>query len=91
MLEHLGLVVDPVPGHPQRVGEVGLEQPVVADHLERDALARRGQLDAVVGSYSTRPRSAIRLSIAVTVPGETPSRSASAEVPTGPRSRPASA
>ena len=48
MLEHLGLVVDPVPRHPERLGEVGLEQAVVADHLERDPLAR--------ASVSSTPR-----------------------------------
>ena len=49
VLEHLGLGVDPVVGHPQRLGEVGLDQPVVADHLQRDLLAGRGQGDAPVG------------------------------------------
>ena len=41
MLEHLGLGMDAVAGHPQRLGEEGLDQPVVADHLERDLLAGR--------------------------------------------------
>ena len=49
MLEDLGLVVDLVPGHPERVGQIGLEQPVVADDLQRDLLARRAQRDPVVG------------------------------------------
>ena len=49
VLEHLGLGVDPVPRHVERLGEVELEQPVVADHLEREALAGLGELDAVVG------------------------------------------
>ena len=40
VLEHLGLVVDAVPRHPEALGEVELEQPVVAQHLERD-LRRR--------------------------------------------------
>ena len=39
VLEHLGLVVHAVPRHPERLGEVQLEQPVVADHLERELLA----------------------------------------------------
>ncbi len=43
VLEHLGLLVDAVLGHPQRLGEVGLDQAVVADHLERDLLPGRGQ------------------------------------------------
>ena len=37
VLEHLGLGVHAVPGHAERLGEVALQQPVVADHLERDA------------------------------------------------------
>ena len=36
VLEHLGLGVHAIPGHLQRLGEEQLEQPVVADHLERD-------------------------------------------------------
>ena len=35
VLEHLGLVVHAVPGHAERLGEVELEQAVVAQHLER--------------------------------------------------------
>ena len=49
VLEHLGLVVDLVPGHPEGLGEERLEQPVMADHLEGHPLPRRGQLDAPVG------------------------------------------
>ena len=55
MLEHLGLVVDAIPGHPQRLGEEGLDQAVVADHLERHPLAGRGQADAVVGLVAHQP------------------------------------
>ena len=44
MLEHLGLIVDPVPRHPENLGEVGLDQPVMTDHLECHALPGRGQL-----------------------------------------------
>ena len=39
VLEHLGLLVDAVPRHAERLGQVELEQAVVADHLERHALA----------------------------------------------------
>ena len=39
VLEPVGLVVDVVDVHAERLGEVELEQPVVADHLERDPLA----------------------------------------------------
>jgi hypothetical protein len=35
VLEHLGLGVDAVPRHVERLGEVELEQAVVADDLER--------------------------------------------------------
>ena len=48
--EHLGLVVHPVPRHPERGGEEELEQPVVAQHLERDALALGSQRDAAIGN-----------------------------------------
>ena len=40
MLEHLGLVVHAVPRHAERLGQVELQQPVVAQHLERHPLAR---------------------------------------------------
>ena len=49
VLEDLCLVVDAIPGHPQHLGEIGLQQPVVADHLERYTLAALGQQDAPVG------------------------------------------
>jgi hypothetical protein len=48
VLEHLRLLVHPVVGHAQRLGEVGLDQAVVADHLQRHLLARRGEADAAV-------------------------------------------
>ena len=41
VLEPVGLVVDIVDVHAERLREVQLEQAVVADHLERDALAVR--------------------------------------------------
>ena len=50
VLEHLGLLVDAVIGHPQRLGEVGLDQAVVADHLQRDLLPGRRQGDPLVGA-----------------------------------------
>ena len=49
VLEDLGLGVDAIPRHVERLGEVELEQAVVADDLERHALAVGGQLDALVG------------------------------------------
>jgi hypothetical protein len=36
VLEHLGLRVDAVPRHAELLGEVELEQPVVAHDLQRD-------------------------------------------------------
>ena len=33
---------------PERLREIELEQPVVADHLHRDLLARTGELDRAV-------------------------------------------
>lgn len=49
VLEPVGLGVDVVDRETERVGEVELEQPVVPDHLERDALARLGQAGPPVG------------------------------------------
>ena len=49
VLEHLGLVVDAVPRHPERLGEERLDQAVMAHHLEREPLARRREAHAVVG------------------------------------------
>src|SRR5215211_1805115 len=43
MLEPLGLLVDLVPAEAQRLGEVELEQAVMANDLESDPLARGGQ------------------------------------------------
>ena len=37
VLEHLGLGVDAIPGHPERLGEEQLEEAVVAKHLKRHA------------------------------------------------------
>ena len=55
MLEPLGLGVHLVPGEPQRLHQVQLEQPVVAHDLERDPLARRGQRGAVVALVIDQP------------------------------------
>ena len=48
VLEAIGLGVHLVPAEPERLHQVELEQPVVADDLERDALARGRQRRAVV-------------------------------------------
>ncbi len=55
VFEHLGLLVHAIPGHPEALDQIELEQPVVADYLERDAAARVGQLDAVVGLVDHEP------------------------------------
>src|SRR5436190_19538695 len=49
VLEPVGLVVDILDVEPEGAREVELEQPVVADHLERDLLAGRGEPDAAIG------------------------------------------
>ena len=48
VLEPVGLVVDVLDVDAERLREVELEQPVVADHLERHALAGRRQRDGSV-------------------------------------------
>ena len=52
VLQHLSLVVHPVPWHLQRLGEERLDQSVVTDDLERHALAGAGQAHAVVGGVT---------------------------------------
>ena len=71
MLEPLGLVVDVVDVQAERASEVELEQPVVADDLDRDLLARRSQPHAAVGRCSTRSRAASFLTIVLADAGET--------------------
>ena len=56
VLENLGLVVHAIPGHSQGVREERLDQAVVADHLQRDLLARRGERDSVVGLVADEPQ-----------------------------------
>jgi hypothetical protein len=48
VLEPLGLVVHGVDVEPESARKVELEQPMVADHLDRDLLARRREADAAV-------------------------------------------
>ena len=55
VLEALGLLVDLVPAVAEGLGQVHLEQPVVADHLQRHRLPRgrqRGAPVAIVGDQS---------------------------------------
>ena len=49
VLEHLGLGVHAIPGHPELLGEEQLEQPVMAQHLQRDPATLVGQPHAVIG------------------------------------------
>ncbi len=55
VLEPLGLVVHLVPAVPQRLLEVGLEQPVMADHLERDPASGVGEPPSPVPSVLHQP------------------------------------
>jgi hypothetical protein len=77
VLEDLGLVVHAVPGHVQDLGQEQLDQPVVADHLQRDAAALLGRglaialdgmkpLDAthVASSWAVSPDPMRRIGIA---------------------------
>ena len=49
MLEHLGLGMHAIPGHPELLGEEQLEQAVMAQHLQRDSPALVGQAHTVIG------------------------------------------
>ena len=49
VLEDLGLGVNAIPGHAQRIGQKALEQAMVTDHLEREPTALAGQSHAPVG------------------------------------------
>jgi hypothetical protein len=48
VLEDLGLGVDAIPWDVEGLGQVELEEPVMADDLQRDALAGLRELDALV-------------------------------------------
>ena len=57
VLEHLGLVVHAIPGHAERLGQVELEQAVVAQDLERHPDARAAvSCDAAVGLVGDQPQ-----------------------------------
>ena len=75
VLETVGLGVHLVERHPQPVGEVALEQAVVAEHLE-GALAGPSSVSATpwYGARSTSPSSARRFVIAVADGALTPIR-----------------
>jgi hypothetical protein len=49
VFEAVGLVVDGVDGQAERLRKVELEQPVMADHLDGDALAGVAQPCAAIG------------------------------------------
>jgi hypothetical protein len=56
VLEHLRLLVDPVPRHPERLGQVSLEQPVMADDLEGDLAACVGQRRTLIRHVPHEPQ-----------------------------------
>ena len=80
MLEHLGLRVDAVPRHAELLGEVQLEQPVMADDLERQAEAGRRELHAAVGLVAHETHLVEPLDHPEAEAAVTPRRSASAFV-----------
>ena len=55
VLEPVGLGMDGLDRDPQRLGQVELEQPVMADDLERNPLAGRSQVDAAVRDVLGEP------------------------------------
>ena len=55
MLEHLGLGVHLVPGHAEALDEEQLDEPVVADHLERHAPTALGEPHAAVALVLHEP------------------------------------
>ena len=81
MLEPIRLVVDVVHVDPERLGEVELEQPVMADHLEGPC-SPRGERHPAVGRVLRRPSAASFFTIALADAAETCWRRASAEVET---------
>jgi hypothetical protein len=48
VLEHLGLGVHLVPGHPEALNQEQLDEPVMPDHLEGDTPAPLGEADSAV-------------------------------------------
>ena len=92
VLEHLGLGVHAIPGHPELLGEKQLEQPVMAQHLQRDPPTLVGQPHTVIGLVLERapPRRACAAS-PDTDPGVTPRRAARSFVDTGEPPRASSA
>ncbi len=55
VLEDLRLGVHAIPGHPQRLAEVALEQAMMADDLDRDPPPVGCQADAAVGGVGDQP------------------------------------
>ncbi len=55
VLEPVGLRMDGLDRDPERLGQVELEQPVMADDLERDPLPGGSQVDAAVGDVLGEP------------------------------------
>ena len=87
VLEDLGLLVHLVPRHAEGLGEIGLEEAVMADHLEGDLAAGIGELDAPVGSVLDETHRPSFFSMFVAEAGLTDIFSAIALVDTGFRAR----
>ena len=84
VLEPVRFVVDVVDVHAERLREIQLEQPVVADHLERDALARLREMRPRYGSCVNSSSAASFFTIADADAGATPMSFASAPIVTRP-------
>ena len=65
VLEPVGLRMDGLDRDPERLRQIQLEEPVMADDLERDSLSRRSEIDAAVGTCSARPSAASFFTIAL--------------------------
>jgi hypothetical protein len=72
VLEAVGLVRDVVDGDAEGARKVELEQPVVADHLERDPFARRSEAGPAEGSCSSRSSTASFFTMAEAEAADTP-------------------
>ena len=80
VFEAVGLGMHLIDRHAERLCEVLLEQPVVADHLHRRLAPAEVSFTPRYGSCTTSFSVASFFSIDVTDGGETPSDAASAEV-----------
>ena len=88
VLQHLRLPVDLVPRHAELGGEVGLQQAVMADHLQRGLAAGLGELHALPRDLVDVADLSSFFSMLLADAVVTASASATAVVVTGPASRP---